>query len=192
MAIAATSIVVSSNKTECYQQLTIIASYACTRIKATKHLLASCEAKCLTEQRKHKNNLFFIAIPIIHGENWMIGTHVLVFFFSSLFSFCCCSKVLPWCVLSLCAICVSVAVSRPHHFSLSETNREILWNVRTSVHRLLYVFSLSFSPSRALFFYFIFYICSLNTVNNSAFVRHFIRNRTIHPLKYVFFILYIV
>lgn len=62
------------------------------------------------------------------------------------------------------AVCVSVAVSRPHHFSPSETNREILWNARTNV-RLRFFFILLSSISHHWI-----------PLTIRAFVRHFIRN----------------
>lgn len=127
--------------------------------------LVPCETNCLTEQQKHKNNLFFIAFRIIHGKIEWLARMLL---------FCVVvgGAAAAVCSLSLCALCVSVAVSRPHHFSLSETNREILWNVRTNVP--IAILSLSLSLCVPLY--------SLNTVNNLAFVRHFIRSHN-SPVK---------
>lgn len=82
----------------------------------------------------------------------------------------CCIILLRCCVpllCSLCAVCVSVAVSRPHHF-FAEWNKP-----RNSLK----------CPNKCTDCCFsLFCIYSLNTVNNSAFVRHFIRGRN-SPVK---------
>lgn len=150
-----------------------------TRAWIAKHLLVPCETKCLTEQQKHKNNLLFIAFRIIHGKiEWlarMFFSHSLsrflcvcvCVFLSSIHSVACFSRPVGWtisvCVrasVGTCNMCVSVAVSRPHHF-FAEWNKPRN-SLKCPNKCTIAIFSPSLRPFRLLF------ISSLNTVHISG------------------------
>lgn len=159
---------------KCYQP--ILRLHAYTRTSSNKHLLVPCEANCLTEQRKHKNNLFFIAFHIIHGKiEWL--ARMLVAFFNMFYYIV--ALLCRCCVLSVQYVYLSRSVDHTI-FSPSETNREILWNVRTNVpiavflssvsihwipliirHLFAILFAAAIHPLKCVFFVFFFHFYNL-------------------------------